>query len=143
MPASITVPPELAKLARGFGNSAAIERRVGKTVADSGRAVAGARPPRYASKISNRVVLTRDGFTATSSGELAAGAEFGGRRRRKQTYATRSPRGTVYAVTRRTTQQFLPWTGSRGYALMPAMRRGMSGIRQRILDAVRQAVTRG
>jgi hypothetical protein len=44
-------------------------------------------------------------------------------------------------VRRRTTRQFLPFTGTRGYALMPAMRRGLTGVRQRILDAVFEEVS--
>jgi hypothetical protein len=37
--------------------------------------------------------------------------------------------------------QFLPFVGTRGYALTPAIRSGMAGIRQRILDAVFEEVS--
>jgi hypothetical protein len=82
---------------------------------------------------------TSDGFTAGLTGEMAMGAEFGGRRRPPRTYMTHRG-GTSFSVRRRTTQQFLPHN-SRGYALTPGMRRSMAGIRQRIVDAVIRAVT--
>ena len=56
---------------------------------------------------------------------LFAGGEYGGRKSRKVTYATRSPLGKAYIVRRRTTMQFLPHLGREGYVYWPTIREWM------------------
>lgn len=135
---SIIIPPELDRMMRSLSDRTRVQRDVGRVVADS--RPAARKPPRYGSLVSTAVTADPSGFEAKSSGELAAGAEFGGRRRPPQTYLTRSRKGKTYAVRRRTTMQFLPHN-SRGYALVPAMRSSMGGIRARITEAIVKAVT--
>lgn len=53
---------------------------------------------------------------------LFDGGEYGGRKSKKVTYSTRSPLGTAYIVRRRTTMQFLPSLGRRGYMFWPTIR---------------------
>lgn len=53
---------------------------------------------------------------------LFDGGEYGGRKSRKVTYATRSPAGRAYVVNRRTTMQFLPHLGREGYWYWPTIR---------------------
>jgi hypothetical protein len=130
---SITVPPELAKVIASSASGGAIQRAAAQVVKAS--APGAVHPPRFSSLVGQQQRRTADGFTAGLTGEMAMGAEFGGRRRPPVTYLRKG-----YAVRRRTTQQFLPHN-ARGYSLTPAMRRSMAGIRQRIVDAVIQAVT--
>ena len=118
--------------------SARVQQQVARVVAESSPAPAG--PPRFASLVNTTVRATSAGFTVTSSGPVAKGAEFGGRRGPKRAYIS-SRKGTRFIVRRRTTMQFLPWVGNRGYAIVPSMRRSLKGIRQRILDAIFEAVT--
>jgi hypothetical protein len=59
---------------------------------------------------------------------LWAGGEYGGRKRAKVTYATRSPLGRPYIVRRRTTMQFLPSLGRQGYMYWPTVRDWMPKI---------------
>lgn len=59
---------------------------------------------------------------------LFDGAEYGGRKSKKVTYATRSRRGKAYVVRRRTTMQFLPHLGREGYFFWPAVRDGMKRL---------------
>lgn len=56
------------------------------------------------------------------SAVLFDGGEYGGRKSRKVTYATRSPLGRAYVVNRRTTMQFLPHLGREGYFYWPTVR---------------------
>lgn len=137
--ADLIVPPELDRMIKRFGDRRLVQDRVGQVVAESSPAPAG--PPRFASLVDTTVRASAVGFTVTSSGPVAKGAEFGGRRGPKMSYATHR-KGTAYLVRRRTTMQFLPFVGTRGYAIVPAMRRSLKGIRQRIFDAIREAVTR-
>lgn len=130
--ADLIVPPELDRLIRKCANPGDLNRVVGKTIADS--KPAARKPPRYGGLVSTVVRPLSAGFVASSSGVVATGAEFGGRRGPRKPYATQR-RGTAYIVRRRTTMQFLPWN-PRGYALVPAMRSSMAGIRQRIVDAI-------
>ena len=134
---SITVPPELAKVIAASSSGGAIQRAAAQVVKSS--APGAVHPPRFSSLVGQQQRKTADGFTAGLTGEMAMGAEFGGRRRPPVTYITHR-KGTTFSVRRRTTQQFLPHN-ARGYALTPAMRRSMAGIRQRIVDAVIKAVT--
>lgn len=134
---SIIVPPELDKIIGRLGRPTAVRRSVETVVANS--RPAPRKPPRYGSLVSTTSVPGAGGFTATTSGVVAAGAEFGGRRRPKKTYVTHR-KGTTYTVRRRTTMQFLPHN-ARGYALVPAMRSSMAGIRDRILLAVAAVVS--
>jgi hypothetical protein len=74
-------------------------------------------------------------------GELFAGSEFGGRRKRK-TYAARSRRGRAYIIhRRRTTMQFLPNVGTRGYWFWPAARQTLTGISLRVRNVIENQVT--
>lgn len=59
---------------------------------------------------------------------LFPGGEYGGRKSRKVTYATRSPLGTAYVIKRRTTMQFLQWLGHEGYFFWPAIRDAMKRL---------------
>jgi hypothetical protein len=68
------------------------------------------------------------------------GAEYGGRKRGKRPYATRSRDGNAYIVRRRTTMQFLPNLGQRGYWYWPTARKDLRGIKRRLLvESVRIA----
>jgi hypothetical protein len=71
------------------------------------------------------------------------GAEYGGGKRPKRAYVNRSRSGRPYVVRRRTTKQFHPYLGTRGYWFWPTVRLDLKGIRKRIKTAVVQAVTRG
>lgn len=137
--ADLIVPPELDRMIRRFGNGRIVQQAVGQVVADSAPGPTG--PPRFASLVNTTVRPTAAGFSVTSSGVVAKGAEFGGRRGPKRSYVT-SRKGTAYLVRRRTTMQFLPWVGNRGYAIVPSMRRSLRGIRKRILTAITEAVTK-
>ena len=133
---SIIVPPELTNII-AKANHATMQKAAADVVKAS--IPGAARPPRYGSLVGQTRTKTADGFEAKMTGELAKGAEFGGRRRPKVTYLSR--RGaTSFSVRRRTTMQFLPHN-SRGYALTPATRHSMAGIRHRIIAAVVRAVT--
>lgn len=63
---------------------------------------------------------------------LSKGAEYGGRRRGKRSYVTRSRKGTAYVIRRRTTQQFKPFLGTRGYFFWPVARTDLKGINARV-----------
>lgn len=83
------------------------------------------------------VSTTTTGMAVTvGQGGLAAvlvkGAEYGGRRRGKRGYVTRSRSGHGYLVRRRTTQQFKPFLGNRGYFFWPTARTDLKGINQRV-----------
>lgn len=76
-------------------------------------------------------------LTGGTGGSLGAvlfmGGEFGGRRRRR-TYQTRSPRGTAYFVTRRTTRMFLPHLGQEGYFFWPAVRDWLPKVHDQVAE---------
>jgi len=132
---SIIVPPELLNII-AKADHATMQKAAANVVQAS--MPGAARPPRYGSLTGQGRRKTADGFEATMTGQLARGAEYGGRRRKKVAYMTR--RGSSsFSVFRRTTQQFLPYN-SRGYAITPATRRSMAGIRNRIVEAVVRAV---
>jgi hypothetical protein len=75
-----------------------------------------------------RIERIGDGITVHGGGGggpggvLFAGGEFGGRKAKKRTYATRSPAGRAYVVQRRTTMQFLAHRGRVGYFYYPTLR---------------------
>jgi hypothetical protein len=69
---------------------------------------------------------------------LSKGAEYGGRRRGKRSYVTRSRKGHGYLVRRRTTQQFKPFLGTRGYFFWPTARTDLKGINQRVGALLRE-----
>lgn len=82
--------------------------------------------------------VTIVGATAGSALDrvLYYGGEYGGRKPQKVTYGTRSPRGRAYFVWRRTTMQFLPHLGRRGYFLWPTVRAWLPKINKSVDDAV-------
>ena len=130
----IIVPPELKRL--GLVRTGPIHKAAVDVVKDSGQGAGGARPPKFGSLVSTRYRGTVNGFQIESTGEVAAGAEYGGRRRPPRTYLRKGR-----SVRRRTTMQFLPFN-PKGYGITPALKAGMSGIRQRIVDAVGEAATK-
>lgn len=77
---------------------------------------------------------------------LFMGGEFGGRKSRKVTYATRSPRGRAYLVSRRTTMQFLPYLrapsgrGGAGYFFYPTVRVWLPKINKSIGERVAEVL---
>lgn len=73
----------------------------------------------------------RGGGGGGLSAVLFDGAEYGGRKPRKVVYATRSPRGAPYVVRRRTTMQFLPHLGRRGYMFWPTIRKALPALVER------------
>lgn len=131
----VIVPPELRRLGVG-ASAAALQRAAVDVVQHSGQPAGGARPPKFGSLVSTRYRGTSNGFQIESTGEVAAGAEYGGQRRPKRTYLRKGR-----SVRRRTTMQFLPFN-PKGYGITPALKAGMSGIRQRIADAVGEAATK-
>lgn len=104
--------------------------------------------PRIAAS-SLRFERTTDGANVAVGGGgglpaiLLMGAEFGGRKR-KTTYVSRSRRGTPYIVNqRRTTMQFLPHLGNRGYWFWPSVRRQLDGVMRRATDKVMEVASHG
>jgi hypothetical protein len=97
-----------------------------KVVADM-RAAAFTRIQRRA-VASVDVTRSHDGIDIAGGrgADLAAvlfdGGEYGGRKSRRVTYATRSRTGRAYIVSRRTTMQFLPHLGREGYFYWPTIR---------------------
>jgi hypothetical protein len=67
-------------------------------------------------------ITIKGGGSGGLGGQLFAGGEFGGRKSKKEPYATRSPLGRAYVVRRRTTLQFLPHLGTEGYFYWPTIR---------------------
>jgi len=101
----------------------------GKASAIGGAAMVAAR--------SLGISATANGMTVSAgdsglSGLLLHGGEFGGRKRPKVSYATRSRSGTAYFVFRRTTQQFKPHLGNRGYWFWPTVRADLKGVNGRV-----------
>lgn len=92
-----------------------------------------------------RTTSTREGGSIRVGGSglggvLLDGAEFGGQRKPRRPYVTRSRRGNPYIVRRRTTMQFRPNLGQRGYWFWPSARRDLKGIRKRIRTVAAKAV---
>ena len=83
------------------------------------------------------VAPARDGVGAS----VFYGSEFGGRRRAKVDYTTKSRRGRSYQISRRTTMQFDEWTGKRGYWFFPTVREVLKGLRGRVGKVAAKAVT--
>jgi hypothetical protein len=74
---------------------------------------------------------------------LFAGSEYGGRVRKK-TYARKNRSGSgAHAVTRKSTQMFLPHLGRRGYWFWPAMRTDLKGIIGRTSKAIEEVIDHG
>jgi hypothetical protein len=90
----------------------------------------GSASTRIQSKAASTIDVRREtqgiALTAGQRGGLNAvlfpGGEYGGRKSKKVTYATRSRAGRAYVVRRRTTMQFLPHLGHEGYFFWPTMR---------------------
>jgi hypothetical protein len=114
-----------------------IEREVRPMVAHMrSRAGAVGGPARIASR-SLGIAPTSNGMSVKAgSGGLAglvlAGSEYGGRKRPKRSYATRSRSGNAYLVRRRTTRQFRYHLGNRGYWFWPTARADLKGINARV-----------
>lgn len=92
-----------------------------------------------------RLVSTQDGMSVVVGGSglarlLTSGAEYGGRKRPKRAYVTRSRKGRGYIVRRRTTQQFKPHLGSRGYWFWPTARKDLKGINKRVAAVLAKVV---
>jgi len=109
-------------------------------------AAKGRAPTRMASRAASGTAVrhTPTGAEMRAGGtEFLLGAEFGGRRAPRRRYVTRSRKGTAYVVNRRTTQQFQPWAGQRGYWFTPAWKASLQGVRKRLLEAMTKAVDGG
>lgn len=101
--------------------------------------------PSEIASASVQVVNAKDSATVSAgggglAGELLMGAEFGGQRAPKRAYVTRSRKGTPYIVRRRTTRQFHPHLGRRGYWYWPTVRQDMRGIYSRMRSALVKAM---
>ena len=89
-----------------------------------------------------RLATVPAGLTLTAGGRtdlastLLYGAEYGGRKRPRRPYATRSRSGGAYIVRRRTTMQFRPHLGSRGYWFWQTARTDLKGINKRVRDVI-------
>jgi len=90
------------------------------------------------------IVSTADGISVTAGGDPTIfGAEFGSKRatRRRTAYVNRSRAGRPYIVRRRTTKQFHPHLGRRGYWFWPAVRKDLKGINRRVYELLAKAVS--
>lgn len=90
-----------------------------------------------------RVVSTADGMSVSAGGDpVIFGAEFGSKRKRRRAYVSRSRAGRGFVVPRRrTTMQFKPHLGRRGYWFWPAVRTDLRGINRRVHDLIVEAVS--
>ena len=90
-----------------------------------------------------RIASTADGISVAASGDPTIfGAEFGSKRKRRRSYVTRSRAGRGYVVPRRrTTMQFAPHLGKRGYWFWPAVRTDLRGINRRVYELMRKTVS--
>lgn len=147
---SIVVPPGLVRLAKV--DKAQLQPAAAKAVKTAVPPGAGGQARgrmagfgRVQAKAAGGISYTglADGFRLGGSGELLPGSEYGGQRRPKRTYIIHRRGAVPYSVRRRTTMQFLPYLGKTGYAITPTLRERMSGIRQKIIDAVMEAVDHG
>jgi hypothetical protein len=95
-----------------------------------------------------RIVSTPKGLAIMvgGTGGLAStvlkGAEFGGRRRKKKAVVMRSPRGRGYIARRRTTMQFAPFLGNRGYWFWPTARTDLRGVNARVGKVLSSVVSK-
>lgn len=90
-----------------------------------------------------RIVSTQDGMSVAAGGDpVIFGAEFGSKRNRRQRrrYIGRSRAGRGYIVKRRTTMQFKPHLGRRGYWFWPTVRTDLKGINKRVYELLVKAV---
>ena len=90
------------------------------------------------------LVSTADGISVTAGGDPTIfGAEFGSKRstRRRKAYVTRSRAGRPYIARRRTTRQFHPHLGRRGYWFWPTVRKDLKGINRRVFELLTKAVS--
>ena len=90
-----------------------------------------------------RIVSTADGVSVTAAGDATIfGAEFGSKRNRRnrRAYVNRSRRGKAFVVRRRTTMQFKPHLGKRGYWFWPAVRTDLRGINARVFKLLSKVV---
>jgi hypothetical protein len=147
---SIIVPPGLVKLAQVNKRQLQIAAVKSLTTAVPASAGTSARARlsglgsvqrRAAGGVSYRKLA--DGFALGGNGVLLPGSEYGGRRRPKRAYVIHRRGARPYTVRRRTTMQFLPHVGRAGYAITPTLRTRMSGVRQKIINAVMEAVDHG
>jgi len=111
-----------------------LQRALVHNIQDAGplavREMHGSASTRIQRRAVGSVVLTRkrDGIELEGgrgsdlSAVLFDGGEYGGRKSKKVSYATRSPVGRAYIVRRRTTMQFLPHLGREGYFYWPTIR---------------------
>jgi len=103
-----------------------IQKAGPKIVADMHDAASTKIEKRAVSSVTLR--QTRDGIDLAGGqgsglgATLFDGGEYGGRKSKKVTYATRSPLGKAYIVNRRTTMMFKPWLGKTGYWFWPTVR---------------------
>lgn len=131
---------------------AGMDARIRKAAAKEIQTTAGQTVSLMRSKASNanmraaaatvRLERPADGATIRGGGiPVFAGAEFGGRKRRR-TYAMRR-RGTSFIMhRRRTTMQFLTHLGKRGYFFWPSIREKFTGIARRTSIAIEAEVNR-
>lgn len=147
---SIVIPPGLTRLAKvGKPQLQKAASKAVKTAVPAGAsgeakgrlAGLGRVQARAAGGVSYRSLA--DGFSLGGGGVLLPGSEYGGRRRPKQVYVIHRRNAHPYAVRRRTTMQFRTYLGKTGYGITPTLRRRMSGIRQKIITAVMEAVDHG
>lgn len=123
-----------------------------KSIQDAGPKIVvdmrGAAHTKIQRKAVGSVALARktDGITIEggTGGGLGAtlfdGAEYGGRKSKKVSYATRSPLGKAYIVRRRTTMQFLPHLGREGWFYWPAVREWIPKLAKAQEQAVEKAL---
>lgn len=91
-----------------------------------------------------RVQSTSAGMAVVATATAVLyGAEFGSDRKRRRSYVNRSRKGTAYVVTRRTTKQFKPHLGRRGYWFWPTVRSDLKGINARVGKAINEVVSGG
>lgn len=104
------------------------------------RAAAVGGPARIAGR-TVALVSARDGVAVRAGGTpVLFGAEFGSKRVRRKAYVTRSRARTPYVVRRRTTRQFRPFLGRRGYWFWPTVRSDLKGINARVGRVIAEAV---
>ena len=103
-------------------------------------AAMAARTARMSSTAGGMAIMA--GGTGNLGSVLLKGSEFGGRRRPKKAVVMRSPKGKGYIARRRTTQQFKPFLGTRGYWFWPTARKDLKGVNARVGEIIREVVNR-
>jgi hypothetical protein len=117
-----------------------------KTVAD----MQGSAHTRIQSRAASTIDMTREAQGITLRGgqrgglsaTLFPGGEYGGRKSKKVTYATRSRAGRPYIVRRRTTMQFLPHLGREGYMFWPQIRDWLPKLYKQQQETLEKAVSK-